>query len=248
MSMSDIQVVVADTDAGRHLHYQLRYEVFCLETGFEEASRFSDKQERDEYDDRSVHFLVRNTNSGEWMATARLIFPGDRPLPVEHRCNLDQDHVCMSDMVELSRLLIAPPFRRRRQGVASKRTAGTDPRPASHSTRPEAAWILGKLIRAIAAYCVEHDIPGAVFFVTPALARILNRMKIQLTVIGEPCQHRGLRYPYASDGKQVFDAVSRIIERERPERESDPYRLFSEWYSPVSPHVGQENLNIRFGT
>lgn len=225
MSISEVQVVVADTAESRLLHYQLRYQVFCLETRFEDASNHPDGQEKDQFDDHAQHFLVRSKHAETWLATARIILPGDSPLPIERHCHVHRDSVPFEQMAEFSRLLISTQVRRRRQGAVSRRSVG---RPSRSPMCSDSAWMLVKLFHAMAAYGLERGIPGAAFFITPALARILTRMKIELTAIGEPCQHRGLRFPYATDAKQVFEALSRFIEVRGEDGEPCPYRLFSE--------------------
>ncbi len=237
MSSSDIEAIVADTDRARHFHYRLRYQVFCLETGFEDAARYPDEEEKDEFDDRSVQFLMRHKASGDWLATSRLVLPDSDPLPIENYCELTPENgVVLEKTAEVSRLLIATEVRRRR-------CDGRRSRPARQRLR-ETANLLRDLIRAIAAYCMRNDIPSTAFFITPALARILGRMSIELTQIGPPTRHRGIRVPYLTDVEQVFDTLSRLIIAERGIAPV-PYRLFSHL---ALPREMEEVALARFGT
>lgn len=95
------ELVPATTDALKLEFYKLRYQVYCLETGFESAE---DRQsmldaagqsiyyEEDEFDHRSVHYLIRHKASQEYVATTRLILPNSQdigaPFPIEIHCKL----------------------------------------------------------------------------------------------------------------------------------------------------------------
>jgi N-acyl amino acid synthase of PEP-CTERM/exosortase system len=212
MTLSDIETVVADTPAARFLHYRLRYQVFCVETGFEDASRYPDGQEKDEFDECSVPFLVRNKRSGTWLATARLILPSEGVVPpIERYCNVSRNSVSFDQVAELSRLLVVPHVRRRWRYAKFSRTARPIGQSMSHLTNQEflkTKEILSELLRAMSAYGLECGIPHAAFFITPALARILTRMKIDLTKIGSSVEHRGIRFPYLSEANQVYQALS----------------------------------------
>jgi hypothetical protein len=85
-----------------------------------------------------------------------------------------------------------------------------------------------ELIRAIAAYCVDNDVPQSVFLITPALARILARLNVQLTEVGPPCDYRGIRFPYVCDTQQVHDTLSDAIKLGKSESDAHPYKPFSQ--------------------
>ena len=232
MSNSDVQVVVADTDTARRFHYQLRYQVFCLETGFEDASKYPDGLEKDEFDDRSEHFIVRSKSSGEWLATARLILPGEGALPIERYCKVSRNCPPFAETAELSRLLIPTHIRRRNRGGKMVRTPGSarrSPSLVAYQDRQQTKKILVELIRSMAAYGLERNIPGAAFFITRALARILVQMGIGLRVIGNPCRHRGIRFPYISSAAEVYATLSRLGGHDCNEPvQRQQYKLFSE--------------------
>ena len=70
---------------------RLRYQVYCIEQDFEDASRFDDGKEMDEYDCRSVHGIVCHRSSGVTAATVRLVLPDSKNpealFPVEKNCS-----------------------------------------------------------------------------------------------------------------------------------------------------------------
>jgi N-acyl amino acid synthase of PEP-CTERM/exosortase system len=250
MSVSDIEVVVADTNAARDLHYALRYQVFCLETGFEDASRYPDQQEKDEFDDRAIPFLVRCSRSGDWLATARLILSGDGSLPIERYCDVSRHTIPFDQMAELSRLLIVNEVRRRRSLINKRQQLGSGAAARAQYGRPQrliTARILRDLIRAMAAFGLDRGIPHAAFFITPALARILGRMQIDLTAIGGAVRHRGLRFPFISRATQVYNALTRITERDTG-AVPQPYAMFSELPTTPTRRTLDEYAQREFGT
>ncbi len=250
MSLCDVEVVVADTNAARDLHYALRYQVFCVETGFEDASRFPDKQEKDEYDENAIPFLVRCRDNGDWLATARLILPGDGSLPIERYCNVPRHTIPFDQMAELSRLLISTEVRRGRFSFRRRQIPESALRARSRDKRPQrlqTARILRDLIRAMAAFGLDRGIPHAAFFITPALARILGRMQIDLTTIGDAVRHRGLRFPFISRATQVYDALTRVAERDGGVS-TYPYSMFSESSAVVSARPSDEFEHRQYGT
>ncbi len=76
-----------DGDSDRRQVYRLRYEVYCLETGYEDAQAYPDGFERDRWDADAWHFLCRS-HDGRPMGTVRLIPATDEPLPMELCCRI----------------------------------------------------------------------------------------------------------------------------------------------------------------
>ena len=53
------EVFLADTPESKALHYQLRYQVYCEETGWERSPQFlQEKLERDDFDASSHHSAI----------------------------------------------------------------------------------------------------------------------------------------------------------------------------------------------
>src|SRR5581483_7154553 len=73
---------LADTDAGKSIHYALRYQVYCLREKYEDPARHPNFCEQDEFDDSSVHFIARSVRTGEWLGAMRLIIGPVQNLPV----------------------------------------------------------------------------------------------------------------------------------------------------------------------
>jgi len=79
MKNNSYEVILADTEESKNIHYNLRYQIFCLEKGFEEASKCKDEMEKDIYDDNAIHFLVKGNN--RWIGSFRLVIDNSEIYP-----------------------------------------------------------------------------------------------------------------------------------------------------------------------
>ena len=87
--MRYFEIVRADTPALLEEVFRLRYQVYCVELavpGFE-RDNYPDGLDRDVYDARSLHCLLRHRRTGAWAGTARLVCADparmDAPFPAE---------------------------------------------------------------------------------------------------------------------------------------------------------------------
>jgi N-acyl amino acid synthase of PEP-CTERM/exosortase system len=219
------EVVLADNEAARQIHYQVRYKVYCLEEGFEDHTDFANNEEYDEWDSHSVHFTVRCKQTGEWVAAMRMVLRGPDGLPIEQLCDIDPVVAPSNNtdtIAEISRLCIIDQYRRARQEspVAKPETSTIYPhivRNDDHAPvkqRHHKSEIILGLLRAAVDYSYAHGIQNWYFLTTKALARIINRMCIQLVTVGSPCHHRGERFPYIANlrdaEKQATEGCSLI--------------------------------------
>ena len=86
------EVVLANTAESKKIHFNLRYQIYCIEKGFEEAKQFPDELEKDEYDDRAVHFLIKHKADQQWVGTFRLIIDKFHDLPISQHAQIDPFH------------------------------------------------------------------------------------------------------------------------------------------------------------
>jgi N-acyl amino acid synthase of PEP-CTERM/exosortase system len=79
-----------DSDPLREEVFRLRYQVYIVETGFERSEDHPGGIERDAFDERSDHYLLRHRATGVYAATARMILPDLSaplaPFPIERHC------------------------------------------------------------------------------------------------------------------------------------------------------------------
>jgi N-acyl amino acid synthase of PEP-CTERM/exosortase system len=249
------EVVFADNEEARLIHYQVRYKVYCLEEGFEDKRQFEDHAERDEWDSHSVHFTVRCKQSGEWVAAMRMVLRGPGGLPIEQLCDIDPmvaSSNTTASSAEISRLCIVDEHRRaRHEPPAAKQKTSTayphivrnDGQAPVKRQHHKSEIILG-LLRAAVDYSYEHEIQNWYFLTTKALARIINRLCIQLINVGSPCQHNGVRHPFIANlktaEKQATEGCSLIGEWRK--RSTISYFRYSDLEKPATSSLVAQSL------
>lgn len=192
------EVILADTAEARRIHYRLRYQVYCLEQAWECADQFPDGEEKDEYDPRAVHFLVRDRRTGQWTATLRVVLPGEEPLPIESLNVLKQsvrDSIDSTEVAEISRVC-RPKDPRSGESLEHSRMKA--------QLLGGASEVLIRLLRAAAQYCQDQGIGYLYMFCRPAMARMMHRLDIPMKRAGIPSDHRGVRVPYVVDLGRAF--------------------------------------------
>jgi N-acyl amino acid synthase of PEP-CTERM/exosortase system len=199
------EVFLADTPEARDLHFRLRYEVYCTETGWEDPSLFPDQMESDEYDDAAVAFLVRRRKKLDWMATMRLVVGSIDELPVSGHARIETERMppaARARIGEFSRLCLLGKYRRqpgRSTDEAVPIARDMDDSFLQSANRMSESWIMLGLIRAAYAYSRVNAIDYWIFLVADGLARIIRRSGFDIEPIGPAVEHRGLRRPYLFD-------------------------------------------------
>ncbi|MGR9088177.1 MAG: PEP-CTERM/exosortase system-associated acyltransferase [Gammaproteobacteria bacterium] len=226
------EVILADTWESKEIHYSIRYQVYCEESGFENSRDFPFKREHDRYDDRAIHFIVRHKTTGQWIGAMRLIRKTDQLLPIELHCRLDQKinkSGSGQGAVELSRLCLIIQIRRKysdtkvtvkvMEGCEQIRT--TDKIRTLNDRRVNRSILWG-LIYAAAKYSYQNNIPNWYFMTTQALEKILRNGGLDMTTIGAPCDYRGKRFPFAMNAFETF------LGRDWQDHFRTGYRVYSE--------------------
>ncbi|ABM62291.1 PEP-CTERM/exosortase system-associated acyltransferase [Halorhodospira halophila] len=202
---------VALTPEQRREAFQLRYDVYCMEYGYEDPSDHPDGQEQDDFDESALICTVRHTQTGRLAGCFRIILPGMEPSEPErlqmevdctetlytngrldsgrHPKNLRRDSVC-----EVSRLAIHTDFRKRpgekqtRMGAVDWLDLPEDQRLAHLRTFP----LLGSSLFSAVAYTCGRLGRDHIFAVMePRLARLLTREGIRFQQIGDVMEYHG---------------------------------------------------------
>ena len=197
------RVCFADTQFGVALHQRIRYQVFCLDKGFEDPNAFSTTEETDAWDDQSAHFIVQNTQTRQWVAATRLVLPKPgRPLPVDSLGAFDRRLLDDPNLVvgEISRFCII--------SNRSDVEVNSDLQPDPNSL---AAWGIGTvgrkqqfevtlgMIRAAGIYALKRNIDYCIMLITNPFARMLRKLGVTLQQVGPAKDHRGMRTAYLVD-------------------------------------------------
>lgn len=232
------EVLLADTVEAKRKHYQIRYEVYCDEMGFEDKSQFLNEQEWDKWDKSSVHFIVRHKYTGQWVGAMRLVSHDSGALPVnEHTILKDMNDNVLSigsSDVELSRLCLIKEIRRRPLDSAPPYGLLNEKQPVNKADNIEPLFdrrinlsIIWGLFRAAADYSEQNSIDSWYFLTNKALARVIGREGFILHNVGASCEHAGKRYPFKMKMDEILSQVSSSEMASNVQAKS--YRMYSDY-------------------
>lgn len=223
MSDNRYEVVLADTEESKKIHYKLRYQIYCLEKGFLEVEKLKDEMEKDPYDERSIHFLVKSGN--RWIGTFRLVIDHLGRLPFHKVSVPDSPQFIQGNLqaAEFSRLGILRPFQKLRNSQLPHESSGKE------------SEILLKLLHAARDYCRANGIDHIVFLCRRSITRVLNQFELQAQQIGPTIFHYGPRIPFAISLTDNHDAFDSLINEHLSTLRS--YLLYSEMYNSEAPSV-----------
>lgn len=201
------KVVDADTPELIRQAQRVRYQVYCLEKGFENAAH-NTGLESDEFDSHAVQSVIVAKATGAALGTVRLILPvahaSERSFAVQRLLTPEAAAILSSlpvrSMAEASRFSISRHLRRQTQGEADVEAKESGPMLS-----------LG-LFQALVRMSLQNGITHWCAMMEPALIRMFAAMAIRFRPFGPPVQFRGLRQPCTIDVHAMLDAVR----RERP--------------------------------
>jgi N-acyl amino acid synthase of PEP-CTERM/exosortase system len=203
---------LADRPALIKAAHQLRYQVYCLERKFENATEHSSGLETDQYDSHAVQGLLFHRPTDRAIGTVRMILPTDLELgrlPIEQflRGNgIDlSDYVDIERSVEVSRFAISKEFRRR---WTDDLMVATHPLSPQDSAR-QANLAFLSLVQFFLRHSIERRVLYWTAVMEPMLVRMLDRMGIHFRALGPVVDHHGLRQPSWSYIPTVLDELKR---------------------------------------
>ena len=196
------EIVPAISDALKDEVFRIRHQVYCEDLAYE--PRRPDKRESDEYDAQSLHMLIRNVQTRDFIGCTRIIrVRSDDPqqlLPFERSCAksidrsiVDPAKLPRSSIAEVSRLAVISPYRRRKgESKTAVSMSDTDFVMVIHPRFPfiPVALYLGTLELARL-----HGIETLFVLTEPRLANHFKRLGVKIQSIGAAIEHRGQRVP-----------------------------------------------------
>lgn len=202
----------AQTVVQQEASFRLRYQVYCVENHFLRVEDNPGELEKDAYDAQSEHTLLLHRASNAIVGTVRLVLPVDTPdrppLPIYEACPEMMEYVPLARTAEVSRFAVSKNFRRRKNDelygnfYTRADLAGDARRLIPHLT-------LG-LLQAIVQMSREKGMEYVCAVMDPALLRLLGRLGIYFTSIGDPIEYHGLRQPCYSDLGVLLATVEQI--------------------------------------
>lgn len=196
--------------------YGIRHCVYCEELGFEPVR--ADRRERDRYDARAIHVLVRSMKADRYVACARLVrVDPDDPssqLPVEKACAhtidrsiVDPARLPRDRIAEISRLAIVPEFRRRHgERRAAIAVSEADFGKIDLPRFPQVSLYLGAI-----ALAKQLGVETIFILIEPRLAAHLWRLGVRIRRIGGPVEHRGERVPSTMTVTAIEENLPRSV-------------------------------------
>lgn len=195
---------------------RLRYQVYCVEQGYEDAAAFPDGEERDCFDARAVHSLLIHRHTGLVAGTARLI-PTDpeQPigsLPFDHLCHdprvRDERLLPRRTLAEVSRFSVSKEFRRRASDAPTTTGVGGAWHEHFGVHRRIPHMCLG-LAQAIYCASARHGITHLVAEMEPALLRMFRSLGLVWHNLGPVIDFHGRRQPCYACLDEMLDGAYR---------------------------------------
>ncbi|MDA3920771.1 MAG: PEP-CTERM/exosortase system-associated acyltransferase [Salinisphaera sp.] len=186
--------------------FRLRYQVYCLEKGFEKHETCIDRREQDEYDHHSLHGIVRHRDTDTTMATVRLVRPTpddsvvDFPLEQSHP-DLLLSHGITDKVLprastgEISRFAISKDCQQRMRSLPDAGISQSVTGSGWRFNGRRYPLVTFGLFVALMRLSQLHGITHWLAVMEPSLLRLLSRFGISFTPIGGVIEYHGRRQP-----------------------------------------------------
>ncbi|MDH4101411.1 MAG: GNAT family N-acetyltransferase [Nitrospirota bacterium] len=203
-SNEGLQVRLATSAEDLDSVYKLRYQVYCVERGFEKKEDYPWRRESDKYDPYSIHLLT--TIGSIPVGTVRFIRPGNPwQFPIEEHCGISMGAISGGDrrVGEISRLAVSLEAIK---GNPSKGDAIT-------------YALIRRLFHTVSMH--EPDVRYVFAAMSGGLQRRLRQCGADFMRAGAPVNYHGLRIPcYAT-----MEEIGRGMARHELSREQMSYAL-----------------------
>lgn len=206
------EVGLALSEPLKHECYHIRHSVYCSELGYERTNSLA--EEKDDYDDRSWHVLLKARRTDSYVGCARMVrvCPDAplMPLPFERICEhsidrsiVDPRQLDRNTMVELSRLAVLSDYRKRKG--EEKVPISISDEDMGTTNRPRFPYIPVGLYLALLAIAKQRGIDNMFTLTEPRLSRHLSALGFRMKQIGTGVEHRGIRVPSWLVTSDVYD-------------------------------------------
>lgn len=204
---------LADDDATRERVYAVRHQVFCKELGY--SMQNNGAQEADEYDNQSLHCLLRHKPTGMDVGCLRLVLPlaDGGGLPFESfgmryvdRSALDWKTLDSKSCCEISRLAVVSQFRRR-AGEQNNPEGVGDEEEVDAFMRRRFPFLAVSLYHAVIALILKRGYQSIFMVIEPRLQRHLQRYGVTVRQISPTFEYYGQRAVYITTGEQFRQEV-----------------------------------------
>ena len=209
------EVVPALTPDLKDQVFRIRHNVYCEELRLEPLRQ--NWRETDEYDEHSLHCLLRNVATGEFAACTRLIRARpddpDQPLPIEKYGSgaldptlADPRKLPRERIGEISRFAVMKKYRRRSSDDQS--LIGLTDESFGDGNRPRFPFIPVGLALGIVELALQHGIETLFALAEPALPAHFAKLGVKVNTVGAPVTGRGVRTPSMIDCKAIVAGLN----------------------------------------
>lgn len=198
---------------------ELRYRVYCLEKRYEDPQNYPEGLEKDEYDARSVHTILRHRSTGVVTGTVRLVlaneddesafFPTEALGVLRRTGRDDMWRVPRRRLGEISRFAVSKVFRRRlgeqqtSHGITDLRVGRDEAKGARYCP-----YVSLGLIKSVFHMSWENGVTHWYASMEPGLIRLLRQLGIEFTPIGPLVNYHGLRQPCIGEVAKIFEGIN----------------------------------------
>lgn len=214
------EMVAAQSDELKNEVYKLRYQVYCNETGFENPNHYPNGMEFDEYDNHSIHYLIRHRKSQIYAAATRLILPDahnpQKLFPIEKHTQIDSSKtirkIPRNNLGEASRFCVSKEFKRRKNEPGTLTGIPFDWEPIfTEDERRIFPHLTIALIACLIRMSDQHDIHYWYAVMEPALIRYFSSLGIYFVGIGPLTDYHGKRLPCMI---KISDLLNGVAEKD----------------------------------
>lgn len=208
--------VVAASEENKSTVFNIRHQVYCEELAFEPVKQ--NEQEKDEFDEFSIHAMIQHLQTGHYAGTVRVVHPTDesQQLPIEKYClhsitdeTLRPSNFSRNDICEISRLAVPERFRRRKSDSFDGAATGAI-NTTSYSERELRCFpfIAIGLYMSAASIVIMKNIPHTYVMMEPRLARSMSFLGIKFHKIGPTVDYHGMRAPYYINPSLLMESLT----------------------------------------
>jgi N-acyl amino acid synthase of PEP-CTERM/exosortase system len=210
-------MVPAVSDELKKEVYKLRYQVYCIETGFEDPEQYPDGMEFDEFDSHSVHYLIYHRKRGVYIATTRLILPEannpDKLFPIEIHTQIDNvdalKHISRNHLAEASRFCVSKELKKRKNELNTLAGINTELENVfTQDERRTFPHITLALFACLIRMSHENNIQDWYAVMEPALIRIFSTLGMNFIGIGPLTNYHGKRLPCTINVSDLLAGVA----------------------------------------
>jgi N-acyl amino acid synthase of PEP-CTERM/exosortase system len=206
---------VANSPEEKNECFRVRFQVYCLDNGFEDPANSPDGLERDGFDSHSAHSILTHNATGNAIGTVRLVLPDEdgerRVLPMQRIAGaVAADDVAPFPIwrtAEISRFSIVKSFRHHTPDQ------GFEAQLSSEEWRKMLFHLPLGLIKSCVEMSVREGMTHWAAVMEPALLRLLTRLGIYFNPLGSLVEYHGRRQPCWVD----VGAMLARVHAERPD-------------------------------